>query len=428
MLLAYIKQGLPEYLQKNNKMKKLFYIFAVIAMALTACDKNETVIQTEDLNGSTYTQEFANIQHLSSILCTISTNIEIVKEVHQSVEKSLDFGLDETMYIDRVMNASSSSKVKSALSENDTLCSSLKKRLIENAENKSLELLSIDGLEVYWPYSENWDGKSMPVICSVVPDFQYIDGDKVMAYKLSTSDNGEMTIDSLLVDENYAKTHPVWVVKNSEFSLSDLDKIFKSEPTSKGISYIPRSKDVMKTPGRQAVSAATNSIVSETKIESIQSTVQHDDWLNGGSEYVLYWFFPTSSFGIATHQTNQIQMSRSEISNKTIRTLDFDANFDWFNGQEHNRLKIIEFDPGKDMSFEIKLSTSYHEKDKAETITGEFKTTITVNENDDPIMDYTIPRTSMFTVETQQSDGSCKKTFNYSGVNVVVRIRSIQGI
>ena len=296
----------------------------------------------------------------------------------------------------------------------------------DRCEDDSI-LNSLKGLEIYWPYSENWDGSSIPVICYSTPDFKYINEDKVMAYKLSKDINGVTSLDSLIIDEEYAKSHPVWVVKNSEFNISDLDKIFNSEPTSNGIHYIPRNRNLVKTSKRQSVNSSTNSLVNETKIESIQSNTQHDTWISGGSEYVLYWFFPTSGFGISTHQTSQIKLSRSEISKNTVRTINFDANFDWFVGQEHNRLKVIEFDPGQNISFDIKITTTYHEKESAVSTTGEFKTTITLNNVDEKIMDYTIARTAMFTIETLQSDGSNKKTFNGNGVNVVIKIKPIQG-
>ena len=122
-----------------------------------------------------------------------------------------------------------------------------------------------------------------------------------------------------------------------------------------------------------------------------------------------------------------VSLGRDDINKGTVRSLDFIANYDWFEGQLHNRLKVVEYDPGTDISFEIKLSTTYKPKDEEVSYTGEFKTTIKLNNVDDEIMDETIARTAMFTTETQVDNTTYKKSFSKAGVTIGTTCRKIEG-
>jgi L-lysine 2,3-aminomutase len=129
-----------------------------------------------------------------------------------------------------------------------------------------------------------------------------------------------------------------------------------------------------------------------------------------------------------THKTGEIHFSRKEIKNKTTRNIYFVGNYDWDKGQSHNKIKIMEIDPGKDGETTVKLISSVKPEGSNVTITSEFETKIKKNNPDDEIMEQVIPRTAMFTVQTKIDDNHYQKSFSESGVTVNVKITGIDGL
>ena len=373
-----------------------------------------------------------NKKNISDILVKISSDNQLVTELHELVGESLDYGLDEIAFFDEILNPDKyASKTRSSNNLSNRLSNLLQLSNNSPLRGAKNDVFSMNNLEIYWPYSEDWDGISTPVVTFVPSNIEGIDNDDeynqnyiVTAYQFIYNEEGEFTIDSLLVDENYAMNNPVWVVRNQSINIEDVIDLKKNKNFSK---IIPRNKNLIINNEPEVRSTAPYKI-AETRVASIKSEKQHDDWLNGGSEYHIYWFFPVKDFGLSTHKSGEIHFSRKEIKNKTTKQINFLGNFDWDKGQSHNRLKILEYDPGKDMQFNIKLSASFTPKESPVTVAGEFSTTIKINNNDDHILEYTIPRTSMFTTQTKINDKTYQKAFSGNGVTVNVKIYGIDGL
>ena len=71
------------------------------------------------------------------------------------------------------------------------------------------------GMQIYWPFSEDWDGKSFPVIT-----FDPGNGAKSnIGYEISFDSQGERMLTEVVVDENMAMERPVWVINTNDDSL-----------------------------------------------------------------------------------------------------------------------------------------------------------------------------------------------------------------
>ena len=79
------------------------------------------------------------------------------------------------------------------------------------------------------------------------------------------------------------------------------------------------------------------------------------------------------------------------------------------------------------MSTQFSRANLFKPKDEEVSYTGEFKTTIKLNNVDDEIMDETIARTAMFTTETQVDNTTYKKSFSKAGVTIGTTCRKIEG-
>jgi hypothetical protein len=414
-------------------MKKYIYVIkatfvaSIIVCLATSCLKEVVDVDTEKpINSESslpkLTNEDIGENELSKILLTIAGDDLMVNEMHAYVQKSLEYGLDEIAFLDEIINPE---KYSYQIRSNSGLTSYLKNVFQSSSSQNANELtFTLHGLEIYWPYSEDWDRNSSPVITFSPSNEEDFERENVMAYKLISLNDESCRIDSLLVNEEYAMENPVWVIKNQSIETIDLINLKKNHDFTR---YYPRDENLIESNSAH-LRSTTSYKIAETAITSIKSEKQHDDWLNGGSEYVIYWFFPTKYFGLAKHWTSQIHFSRKEIKNKTIKNISFIGNYDWDKGQSHNRIKIIEFDPGKDINFNVKLSSTYKPDDSSQSVSGEFSTVIKINNQDDHIMEQTIPRTVMFTNLTKIDDNHYQKSFTDNGVTVNVKISGINGL
>ena len=89
-----------------------------------------------------------------------------------------------------------------------------------------LESLMDSDYQIYWPYSEIWDGKTLPIITFDPED----DTDENIGYQLICTSSGYQA-QEVTVDEKMAQTHPVWVInRNSDSSYMTAEVIRRDHP------------------------------------------------------------------------------------------------------------------------------------------------------------------------------------------------------
>ena len=125
-----------------------------------------------------------------------------------------------------------------------------------------LASLSDSDMQIYWPYSDEWDGESLPVIT-----YDPLDGaSKNVGYTLS----GE----EIVVSEEYARKNPVWVVNfNEDASYKTIEMLRREDPDwgSGGGTISVKSEKDFKT----------------LILRSFRATRPYDSWLSGASEFFV---------------------------------------------------------------------------------------------------------------------------------------------
>ncbi len=93
--------------------------------------------------------------------------------------------------------------------------------------DKFLEALTDSDIQIYWPFSENWDGEAVPIIT-----FDPEDGSEVnIGYRLVYEDDGFRRIEEVAVDEAMAEREPVWVInRNSDAGFTSLEMLRREDP------------------------------------------------------------------------------------------------------------------------------------------------------------------------------------------------------
>ncbi len=74
-----------------------------------------------------------------------------------------------------------------------------------------LDALASSGMQIYVPYSEDWDGETYPII-TFDPGYG---AESNYGYEVRFGEDGVRVIDTVYVDEAVASSRPVWVINNN---------------------------------------------------------------------------------------------------------------------------------------------------------------------------------------------------------------------
>ena len=232
------------------------------------------------------------------------------KEVHRAVSSSSGNGYDEE-YMMRDLFASpgrgvgeeDSGKSGNSVEEHSKSLSDilpLRDLIIQYAENRAatkasgfdpglwLESLSSSDIQIYWPYSEDWDGKTQPVFT-----YDPGDGSQVgVGWKVDTDERGARTVRKIEVDEKYAAAYPVWVVnRNSDSGYTSLDVMRREHPEwdNGGGALIIGGPVSSRAPGVPLPEEGTKaaSSVKTLILKDFTMRRHYDTWLAGGSEFFI---------------------------------------------------------------------------------------------------------------------------------------------
>ena len=232
------------------------------------------------------------------------------KEVHRAVSSSSGNGYDEE-YMMRDLFASpgrgvgeeDSGKSGNSVEEHSKSLSDilpLRDLIMQYAANRSatkasgfdpgrwLESLSSSDIQIYWPYSEDWDGETQPVFT-----YDPGDGSQVgVGWKVDTDERGARTVRKIEVDEKYAAAYPVWVVnRNSDSGYTSLDVMRREHPEwdNGGGALIIGGPLSSRAPGVPLPEEGTKaaSSVKTLILKDFTMRRHYDTWLAGGSEFFI---------------------------------------------------------------------------------------------------------------------------------------------
>ena len=156
---------------------------------------------------------------VARMLSSLPIGSEQMTEVYEAVSASSDNGYDEEYMMADLLTVpgagvgsgrQAASKAAAAYGTplKDMIADYLAVRLRSGTKagaddvQRYLDELMESEMQIYWPYSENWDGESLPLIT-----FDPGDGSESnYAYVVSGSGGGYVVTDSVFVDENGQKS------------------------------------------------------------------------------------------------------------------------------------------------------------------------------------------------------------------------------
>lgn len=143
-----------------------------------------------------------------------------------------------------------------------------------------LKALTDSDVQIYWPFSDGWDGETMPVIT-----FDPEDGSSVnMGYRMVIEDDGSRHVEEIVVDEEMATEAPVWVInRNDDAGFTSLEMLRREDPEwgeGGGAIIVSPSKSAANDP-------ATKSGLKTLILKDFTMNRNYDSWFAGASEFFV---------------------------------------------------------------------------------------------------------------------------------------------
>lgn len=163
-----------------------------------------------------------------------------------------------------------------------------------------LRMLMESDMQIYWPYSEDWDGETFPIIT-----FDPGDGSEYnYGYQAVRGEDGSVGLQSVYVDEQVAMSRPVWVINNNDDShLVPVQSAFLDDAGAAALMADASSPEVRASSGVQALIPGVRTAIADAAasvqgsdgdvpgerlyIRSLKMLRNYDSWFGGASEFVI---------------------------------------------------------------------------------------------------------------------------------------------
>ena len=214
-----------------------------------------------------------------------------------------------------------------------------------------INALSESDIQIYWPYSENWDGQAFPVV-TFDPGYG---AEANYGYEIRLDADGAHVVDSVLVNEQLARERPAWVVnRNDDAGFTPLELFLEEVPGTKAA-----KKDPGKDDGKEYIFS----------IQSFKMLRNYDSWFGGASEFFIKTgavdgFKATKDEDLKNYSPSltdlMVVVRRSQVGKK----IPFDAVLltNFTDQMEKIAFMVIEDDGGTTTSWKCSAVVKYNSK------------------------------------------------------------------
>lgn len=222
------------------KTYRITFISAFFAMQLLpSCEGQDRIpgpVADEDMG-----MPVVMLDEVAEILSCIPLEREQVAEVYEAVTSSSGNGYDEEYTMKNLFETPGAGvgdlAVKSSGAYSEPLRDLIEDYLYSERAVRSesgtidpetyISALMQSDIQIYWPFSDKWDGETLPVIT-----FDPEDGSEVnIGYKLFVDGDGFRRVEEVIVDESMADEVPVWVVnRNTDAGYATLEMLRREDP------------------------------------------------------------------------------------------------------------------------------------------------------------------------------------------------------
>ena len=268
----------------SMETKRFIFCLAVLS-AIVSCEVKYAGDESEE--EAAYQP---SLEEVAEVLSALPIQKAQLDEVHDAVSASSANGYDEE-YTMRLLFASPGSGVGDKEVRSESSYERPLRSLIEDhvrSQTKSsavdpdrfLDALIESDMQIYWPYSEDWNGEDMPLVT-----FDPEDGAEAnIGYRLVIENDGSRHVEEVVVDEEMAKKVPVWVVnRNSDAGYTSLEMLRREDPD-----WGEGGGSIIVSPKQSSDSETRASDVMRTLIlKDFTMKRNYDSWFAGASEFFV---------------------------------------------------------------------------------------------------------------------------------------------
>lgn len=263
-------------------------IIAALSLALSC----EILDNNPDKHVKDEYDVYVELDDMAVLLSNIPLDDVHLNEVHNAVSSSSGNGYDEEYTMRDLFTRPGSGvgdvEVRSARAYDNPLKDLIEDYLRKTPMVKSgsspdpdayLAALTDSDIQIYWPYSESWDGEQMPIIT-----FDPGDGSEVnIGYKIIKDDDGFRRVEEVVVDEEVAMTQPVWVVnRNTDAGYKTLEMLRKENPE-----WGEGGGNIVIRPQQSSRDSKDGGVSRSLLLKEFTMKRNYDSWFAGASEFFV---------------------------------------------------------------------------------------------------------------------------------------------
>ncbi len=260
-------------------MRRGMIICALGAAAiLFGCEKIEMV--GGPVTSGTEAPSFVSLKDVAKLFSSLPIGTEQMTEVHDAALSSAENGYDEE-YLMKDLFTAPGSGVGDQGTKAGSYSRPLRDLLREAVKGTKasgdsglqwLDSLSVSDVQIYWPFSESWDGKTLPVVTYDPGDFATSN----VGYAL----RADGTVQTVMVDEQMAMERPVWVMsRNTDAEFKSLELRRREDP-----SWGNGGGDIIVRPSS---TSSEDGGIKTLLLRSFKTLRQYDNWFAGASEFFV---------------------------------------------------------------------------------------------------------------------------------------------
>ena len=365
-------------------MKRIFCpaAFLAVMFSLWACDGPAS---PDSVPGKTA----ISLREMAEIISSLPLDAGNLQEVHDAVAASSLYGYDEEYTMSSLFDSPGRGVGEDpaptrAEKYGTPLRDLIRARLEETIPTRSggnvhqmtvdecIEAVASSTMQIYWPFSDSWDGTTYPVV-TFAPGSQSVSN---IGYEIVGESDG-LSVREVIVDEDMARTRPVWVINdNDDSAYMSLEKLRRENPGwGKGGRVIVHSK----ADGEESEGADFKTLV----LKDFKMKRHYDTWFRGASEF---WVKCGSVQGFTASTEAELKLYQPSVTDFMIVvkrkdlgvSLPFDAVLisEWTDQLDSFAFLVVEDDGGtrtswkvdatvkiKSKSYGMTLEIPYNEKD-----------------------------------------------------------------
>lgn len=248
-------------------------LLPAIALAAVSCDSGIRDVTVPPA------QAALTLSDMARIISELPMDREHLAEVHDAVSSSSGNGYDEEYMMSDLLESPGSGvgddrRGTRSSSYGRPLRDLLTDYLSTRMSTKSgaadvqeyLDGLSASDIQIYWPYSEDWDGESFPIV-TFDPG---LGAESNYGYELRRSGDRLEVAGTVIVTEEIAKERPVWVInRNSDSAFTPLEL------------FEPSQEETAASSGDEAPKGRV------LLLRSFKALKNFDSWFGGASEFFI---------------------------------------------------------------------------------------------------------------------------------------------